>query len=105
MPQNNHMERELKKRGRAYDHAERMRKKQVRVSKKIGKKATKLRGIKAKIFQKDRYRTKADIKKRIRAHEEKQTRAKEKSDGNSKAEEKIAIPAYLLDREDTNRWD
>ena len=102
MPQNNYIDKEIKNKGRAYDYQERKRKKEVRLNKKISKKARKLRGIKAKIFQKKRYKTKSDIKKAIKAHEEKLAKNKEKPSGNSKAEEKVAIPAYLLDREDTN---
>lgn len=36
--------------------------------KKIAKKAKKLRGIKAKIFHKERYKEKVNIKKAIKAH-------------------------------------
>ena len=103
MPQNNYIEREIKKNGRAYDYEEKKRKKDSRLNRRISKKAQKLRGIKAKLFQKERYKTKADIKKAIKAHEEKMAKTKEKPSGNSKAEEKTAIPAYLLDREDTNK--
>jgi ribosome biogenesis protein NSA2 len=102
MPQNNYIDKEIKNKGRAYDHHERQRKKEVRLNKKISKKARKLRGIKAKLFQKKRYKTKTDVKKAIKAHEEKLAKNKAKPSGNSKAEEKVAIPAYLLDREDTN---
>ena len=102
MPQNNYIEREIRKSGKAYDHDEKVRKKEARLTKRISKNAQKLRGIKAKMFQKERYKTKADIKKRIKAHEEKLAKNKDKPPKNSKAEEKTAIPAYLLDREDTN---
>ena len=59
----------------------------------ISKKARTLRGIKAKIFNKERFKQKIQMKKTIKAHEEKNAK--------SKAEpiEDGAIPAYLMDRE------
>lgn len=44
------------------------RKKESRLHKKIAKKSKKLRGIKAKIFHKERYKEKVNIKKAIKAH-------------------------------------
>ncbi len=61
-------------------------------------KAKKLRGIKAKLFNKQRYVEKVQMKKTLKIHEEKQTK--------QKAQENVqegAVPAYLLDREKQNR--
>jgi len=52
MPQNNFIERRIKKYGRALDYEEKVRKRESRNFKKIAKKSKKLRGIKAKIFHK-----------------------------------------------------
>merc|ERR1711928_284433 len=58
----------------------------------------KLIGIKGKIFAKKRYSEKVQLKRTIKAHEEKKTKQKDEgttSDG--------ALPAYLLDRESTSQ--
>jgi ribosome biogenesis protein NSA2 len=59
----------------------------------ISKKAQTLRGIKAKLFSKERFRQKVQMKKTIREHEEK--------GGKTRPEpiEEGAVPAYLMDRE------
>ena len=73
------------------------RKSESRMAKKISKKAQSLRGIKAKLFNKTRYQEKVNIRKAIKAHEEK------KADVKSKKENKDqAVPVYLMDRETTN---
>lgn len=61
-------------------------------------KAKSLRGIKAKLYNKQRYSEKVQMKKTLKIHEEKQT--KQKSDENV---QDGAVPAYLLDREKQNR--
>jgi len=88
---------ELKKRrnGERFDARERRRKKAARENRVISKKARRLRGIKAKIFNKKRFKEKIVMKKLIKAHEEKDVDVKD-----VKAP-KGAIPAYLLDREKT----
>lgn len=55
-----------------------------------------MRGIKAKIYNKERFKEKIRMKKLINAHEEKDTKVKadEVKEG--------AVPAYLLDREKTS---
>lgn len=62
----------------------------------MAKKAQTLKGIKAKIYNKERFKEKIRMKKLIQAHEEKDTKVK--------AEEvkEGAVPTYLLDREKTN---
>jgi hypothetical protein len=44
------------------------RKKEARQHKKISKQAKKLRGIKGKIFHKQRYQEKVEMHKKIKAH-------------------------------------
>ena len=77
--------------------AERRRKKEAREVRVISKKAKRLRGIKAKIFNKKRFKEKIIMKKLIRAHEEKDIDIKDTKTP------KGAIPTYLLDREKTHR--
>ncbi|XP_037825889.1 ribosome biogenesis protein NSA2 homolog [Lucilia sericata] len=92
MPQNEYMERHRKLYGRRLDFEERKRKREARLPKLRAKKAQKLRGIKAKLFNKERRNEKIQIKKNIQAHEEKKVK---------KQVEKIedgALPHYLLDR-------
>ncbi len=96
MPQNNFVERKIRKFGRALDFEERQRKAESRSHKKIAKKSKKLRGIKAKIFHKQRYQEKVNIRKAIKAHQEK------KADTTKKNDPKNPVPAFLMDREVSN---
>lgn len=92
MPQNEYMERHRKLYGRRLDYEERKRKKEARLPKERAKKAQQLRGIKAKLFNKQRRNEKIQMKKKIHAHEEKKVK---------KQEDKVedgALPTYLLDR-------
>ena len=96
MPQNQYIKKSIKKYGKRLDNDELLRKKEARMAHVTAKKARKLRGIKAKIFNKQRYKEKVEMKKTIKAHEEKQGEVKaQKTQG--------ALPTYLLDREETNR--
>lgn len=92
MPQNEYMERHRKLYGRRLDYEERLRKKEARAPKKRAKMARELRGIKAKLFQKERRNEKIQMKRKIQAHEEKKVKkqAEKVEDG--------ALPTYLLDR-------
>ncbi len=57
-------------------------------------KAKKLRGLKAKIYNKQRFSEKVQLRKKLKAHEEKDTQvAVERG-------EEGALPAYLLDRKE-----
>jgi ribosome biogenesis protein NSA2 len=96
MPQNEYIKKSIKKYGKRLDQDERLRKKEARMSHITSKKAKKLRGLKAKLFNKQRYKEKAEMKKTIKAHEVKEGEVKAKTPEN-------AIPTYLLDREETNR--
>ena len=96
MPQNEYIKKHIKKYGKRLDEEERLRKKEGRQAHITSKKARKLRGLKAKLFNKERYKEKAEMKKTIKAHEEKEGKVKAKKLEN-------AIPTYLLDREEINR--
>jgi ribosome biogenesis protein NSA2 len=92
MPQNEYMDRHRKLHGRRLDYEERKRKREARLPKKRAKQAQQLRGIKAKLFNKERRNEKIQMKKKIKAHEEKNIK---------KTTEKVedgALPHYLLDR-------
>lgn len=98
MPQNEHIELFQKRYGRRLDHDERKRKKEARKVRQVSEKAKKLRGIKAKLYNRQRFTEKIQMKKTLRAHEEKQSKKREQpvDDGN-------AVPHYLLDRENQSR--
>lgn len=72
------------------------RKKESRMHKKIAKKSKKLRGIKAKIFHKERYKEKVNMRKAIKAHQEKDATTKKTK------KDEVPVPAFLMDREGTN---
>lgn len=91
------MKEHLKKYGKRLDADEKSRKRQARLVHKNSQKAQKLRGLKAKLFNKRRYKEKVEMKKTIKMHEEKDAEVKV-----DKVKEG-AIPTYLLDREETNR--
>jgi len=93
MPQNEHIELHRKRHGYRLDYHERLRKKTARAAHKNSKKAQTLRGLKAKLYNKQRHNEKIQMKKTIRAHEEKLNKKQEKPN-----ESEHALPAYLLDR-------
>jgi len=99
MPQNEHIELHRKRHGYRLDYFERKRKKEARQVHEQAAKAQKLRGIKAKIFSKQRYSEKVQMKKTIKMHEEKKTKQKTKED----VAQDGAVPVYLLDREGQSR--
>ncbi|CAJ0573319.1 unnamed protein product, partial [Mesorhabditis spiculigera] len=93
MPQNEHIELHRKRHGRRLDYEERLRKKQARSGHERAQKAKKLRGIKAKLYNKKRYSEKVEMRKLLKQHEEKEQKStKEQPDQG-------AVPAYLLDRQ------
>lgn len=98
MPQNEHIELARKRHGKRFDHDEKLRKKDARSKHKMSAKAKKLTGLKAKLYNKKRHAEKIQMKKQIKMHEEKQTKAK---DADNVPEG--AVPAYLLDRETQTR--
>ncbi|KAH9624809.1 hypothetical protein KSS87_018125 [Heliosperma pusillum] len=98
MPQGDHIELHRKRNGQRFDHEKRTRKRQAREVKRRSQKAQKTLGIRGKILAKDRYKEKVQMKRTMKQHEETASRRKvddEVHDG--------AIPAYLLDREQTTR--
>lgn len=97
MPQNEHIELAQKRHGRRLDYHERKRKREARAPHEQADKAQNLRGIKAKLYNKQRHNEKVQMKKTIRMHEERDTTQKDApvQDG--------AVPAYLLDRETQTR--
>lgn len=98
MPQNEHIELHRKRHGYRMDYFERKRKREAREPKRLAEKARKLRGIQAKLFNQERFKEKIQMKKTLRAHEQKQSKKKN--------EEKVAegsVPNYLLDRENQTR--
>jgi ribosome biogenesis protein NSA2 len=97
MPQNEYIKQHQKKFGKRLDEDERRRKKEARDVHTNSKKAQKLRGIKAKLFNQKRYKEKAAMKKTIKMHEEKDADVKVTKDNET------ALPTYLLDRDETNR--
>ncbi|CAG9990477.1 unnamed protein product [Clonostachys byssicola] len=94
MPQNEYMERWRRLHGRRLDQEERMRKRQARQGHKESKDAQNLRGLAAKLRQEKRRVEKIQMKKKIKAFEERDI----KLQGESEAP-KDALPAYLLDRD------
>ncbi|XP_017771773.1 PREDICTED: ribosome biogenesis protein NSA2 homolog [Nicrophorus vespilloides] len=97
MPQNEYIERHRKLHGRRLDYEERKRKRDARESRIRSKKARTLRGIKAKIYNKERRNEKIQMKKKIKAHEEKKTKKQTEKTPEG------ALPVYLLDRNVENR--
>lgn len=94
MPQNEHIELHRKRYGYRFDYHEKKRKKEGRMPHELAQKAKKLRGLKAKMYNKQRFSEKIQMKKTLRMHEEKRTKKRDP--------EKVpegAVPAYLLDRE------
>lgn len=98
MPQNEHIELAIKRHGRRLDHFEKKRKKEGREPHKQALKAKKLKGLKAKMYNKKRHAEKVQLKKTLKMHEEKNTKAKD----TTKVPDS-AVPAYLLDREGQSR--
>lgn len=98
MPQNEHIERSIKLHGRKFDHEERKRKKAAREVHKRAAFARKAIGLKGKMFAKKRHAEKAQMRKTIAMHEEKDN--KRKADDGAPEN---ALPAYLLEREQVDR--
>ena len=62
-PQNEHIELHRKRHGRRFDHYERERKREGRMGHDRSLKAQKLRGIKAKLYNKTRHAEKVQMQK------------------------------------------
>jgi len=98
MPQNEHIELHRKRHGRRFDHEERQRKREGRLGHSRSEKAKKLRGLKAKLYNKKRYSEKVQMRKLIKMHEQKDRRSTTEQEAPEGA-----VPAYLLDREKETR--
>ena len=98
MPQNEYIERAQKRFGRRLDHVERHRKREARKSHTRSKFLTRVRGMKAKLASKKRYVEKAEMRRKIKEHEEKDTTVKVKESGP-----KNAVPGFLMDRSEADR--
>ncbi|TDZ28245.1 Ribosome biogenesis protein nsa2 [Colletotrichum spinosum] len=92
MPQGDYIERAIKQSGRRLDHFERKRKKEAREAHKASKDAQNLRGLRAKLHAEKRRKEKIQMKKQIKAHDERNVKT------NNEKEPDEPIPAYLLDR-------
>jgi len=93
MPQNEYMERFAKQHGKRLDHDERKRKRQAREGHAGSEKAQNYRGLRAKLYQEKRRKEKIQMKKQIRAHEERNVKSSEAAEPSN-----TPLPAYLLDR-------
>lgn len=98
MPQHEHMERHTKLHGRRFDHDEVERKKSARLVHKRSEFSQKVHGIRAKLYQKRRFKEKAVMRKTISQHSERNN----KHENDQKVAEG-AVPAYLLDRQGVSR--
>ena len=80
------------------DYYEKKRKKEAREPHKRSAVAKKLIGLKAKLYAKKRHSEKVTMKKTIQQHSERTNKHKVEEEAAPGA-----IPAYLLDREQTSR--
>lgn len=74
------------------DHEERQRKREARQGHKASEDAQNLRGLRAKLHQQQRRKEKIQMKKQIKAHEERNVKSAAEQDP------KTPLPNYLLDR-------
>lgn len=93
MPQNEYMERFAKQHGKRLDHDERKRKRIAREGHAASERAQNLRGLRAKLYQEKRRKEKIQMKKQIKAHEERNVKSSEAAEPSN-----TPLPAYLLDR-------
>lgn len=87
------MERWRKLHGRRLDHEERARKRVARENHKESENAQKLTGLRAKLYHKKRHHEKIQMKKKIKAHEERNVKSTAPNEPS-----KTTAPQYLLDR-------
>ncbi|KAB5595118.1 Ribosome biogenesis protein NSA2 [Ceratobasidium theobromae] len=95
MPQNEYIEEHIKRHGRRLDYEEKKRKRFAREAHKSSANAQKLFGIKAKIMHARRHAQKVQLKKTLKAHDERNVKQTDNASGPEGA-----LPTYLLDRED-----
>lgn len=75
------------------DHEERTRKREAREGHKASKNAQEFRGLRAKLYAEKRRKEKIQMKKQIRAHEERNVKSSEAAEPST-----TPLPQYLLDR-------
>ncbi|OQU96250.1 hypothetical protein CLAIMM_02358 [Cladophialophora immunda] len=97
MPQNEYIERWQKQHGKRLDHDERVRKREAREGHALSEKAQNLRGLRAKLHQKKRHAEKIQMKKAIKAQEERDVKSAAPGEPSS-----TPLPNYLLDRSQAN---
>ncbi|KAJ9501041.1 Ribosome biogenesis protein [Exophiala xenobiotica] len=97
MPQNEYIERFTKLHGKRLDHDERVRKRAAREGHALSEKAQNLRGLRAKLHQKARHAEKIQMKKAIKAQEERDVKSSGPAEPSS-----TPLPNYLLDRSQAN---
>ncbi|KAJ7924883.1 ribosomal protein S8e/ribosomal biogenesis NSA2 [Mycena leptocephala] len=91
---NEYIEEHIKRHGRRLDYFERKRKREARAVHRDSAVAQKLFGIKAKILHAKRHAEKVQLKKTLKAHDERNVKQ-----ADSAAVPDGALPTYLLDRE------
>ncbi|KAK6841951.1 NSA2-like protein, partial [Apiospora arundinis] len=91
-PQNEYMDRFRRLHGRRFDHEERSRKKEARQAHKQSEDAQNLRGLRAKLNQQKRHKEKIQLRKQLKAHEERDVKSAGEKDPDA------PLPNYLLDR-------
>jgi ribosome biogenesis protein NSA2 len=101
MPQGDYIEEFRRRFGERPDEREKERKRRAREPHKVAVRSKELRGLKAKIFHRERFKEKIRLRKEERALKLKDAVAKKNDTGEDRL--KNAIPAYLLDREDSVR--
>ncbi|TFY76166.1 hypothetical protein EWM64_g7847 [Hericium alpestre] len=93
MPQNEYIEEHIKRHGRRLDYLEKKRKREARSVHKQSAVAQKAFGIKAKLLHAKRHGEKVQLKKTLKAHDERNVKQADASTSEG------ALPTYLLDRE------
>ncbi|KAF9241528.1 ribosomal protein S8e-domain-containing protein [Melanogaster broomeanus] len=93
-PQNEYIEEHIKRHGRRLDYYERKRKREARAVHKSSAVAQQAFGLKAKILHAKRHAEKVQLKKTLKAHDERNVKQ-----SDSSAVPDGALPTYLLDRE------
>lgn len=99
MPQNEYIEQHVKRYGRRLDAAERDRKRKARAVHTRSAALKKVKGLKGKLASKERYQEKAEMRKKIREHEEKQSKQRNVVEGGPRN----AVPGFLMDRSEADR--
>ncbi|ELR22989.1 ribosomal protein S8e, putative [Acanthamoeba castellanii str. Neff] len=97
MPQGDYIKLHRARYGYRMDYFEKIRKKEARMVHKRSEFAQKVHGLRAKLYAKKRHAEKVEMKKKIAMHQQKTNKHVEEK------MEKGAVPAYLLDREQTRR--